>query len=70
MKALILSICPKVRVCEFAVFPNILYEEVGPQLRDRTIIFKDRMKNPSTIIENCTSSRKLQKANVKAMRKT
>ena len=70
MKALILSICPKVRVCEFTVFPNILYEEVDPKLRDRTIIFKDGMKNLSTIIENCASSGKLQKAIVRAMRKT
>ncbi|KAL5253232.1 hypothetical protein ACHWQZ_G013116 [Mnemiopsis leidyi] len=73
MKDLINSICPSVRVYEFTVFPNISYKEIDSRkLKDRTIIFKNRIESISTIIENCASSKdkSISKADAKAMRKT
>ena len=70
MKALIHSICPSAKVCEFTVFPNISYEEVASwKLKDRTIIFKNRLQSVSTIIDNCAANPTRSRADAKAMRR-
>ena len=70
MKALIHSICPSTKVCEFTVFPNISYEEVGSwKLKDRTMIFKNRLDSISTIINNCATNPTRSRADAKAMRR-
>ena len=70
MKALIHAICPSAKFCEFTVFPNISYEEVASwKLKDRTIIFKNRLQSVSTILGNCAKNPTRSRADAKATRR-